>query len=442
MNTVLAYESVDLDQEGVHRISGIGCHPFSVGALFAAFTPDGTKAYVTNQNSHAISVIDGVTDKIIQTISVGFKPSFIAIMPDGTKAYVTNQGSGSVSVIDVLSDKVITSIEVGKKPYFIALLPDGSKAYVTNVFSNTISVIDTQVDRVIETLKVGDTPLFLAITPNGSKVYVVNSFSNTVSVLDTMVDKVIDTLPVGNKPHYIVITSDGRKAYVTNAGSSYFVEKDNLVVTSKGIHSNTVSVIDIPNDRIIETIPVGNKPYYMAVSPDNAKLYVVNFFSNTVSVIDAFLDKVISTIPVGSRPYFIAMTPDGRQAYVTNSGCYLSNMKGPHYFSPEGGNTNTVSVINTECYSVEETVLVDEMPLFMAITPSGNKAYIVNAFSNTISVMSHLKRNSSSSLIPNKHNLLKMFYRFTPCQSRGQMVIDRERVGGKILYEEMADDIR
>jgi YVTN family beta-propeller protein len=49
-------------------------------------------------------------------------------------------------------------------------------------------------------------------------------------------------------------------------------------------------------------------------------VYVVNTGSNNVSVIDAEQNKVVATIGVYGRPYFIDVSPDGQRAYIANSG--------------------------------------------------------------------------------------------------------------------------
>jgi len=46
--------------------------------------------------------------------------------------------------------------------------------------------------------------------------------------------------------------------------------------------------------------------------------YVTNFPDGTVSVIDAATNTVVATIPVGNEPFGVAVTPDGTQAYVVN----------------------------------------------------------------------------------------------------------------------------
>ena len=67
--------------------------------------------------------------------------------------------------------------------------------------------------------------------------------------------------------------------------------------------------------------------------------YVANSGANTVSVIDTATNTVLVTIPVGQFPSGVAVTPDGKRAYVANQ------------------NTNNVSVIDAATNTVAATVV-------------------------------------------------------------------------------------
>ena len=77
-------------------------------------------------------------------------------------------------------------------------------------------------------------------------------------------------------------------------------------------------MIDTATNTVIATIPVGNCPAGVAVSPDGATAYVANL-DGTVSVIDTATNTVTATITVGDGPSGVAVSPDGTRAYVTNS---------------------------------------------------------------------------------------------------------------------------
>ena len=69
-------------------------------------------AYITNDGSNDVSVIDLATNAVTATIPVGSNPRGVAVSPTGTQVYVSNYGTNDVSVIDTATKSVITTIPV------------------------------------------------------------------------------------------------------------------------------------------------------------------------------------------------------------------------------------------------------------------------------------------------------------------------------------------
>src|SRR2546425_1822382 len=157
-------------------------------------------AYVTNEGSNTVSVIDTSTNTVVATIPVGVFPIGVAITPDRTRAYVANAGSANVSVIDTATNTVFKTIAVGSRPLGVAITPNGARAYVANSGSNNVSVINTENNTVVKTIPVADTPDGVGITADGARAYVTNSHSNNVSVIDTKTNTVVHVIPVGVRP--------------------------------------------------------------------------------------------------------------------------------------------------------------------------------------------------------------------------------------------------
>jgi YVTN family beta-propeller protein len=99
------------------------------------------RAYVANFASNSVSVIDTSSNTVIYTIAVGTQPNGIAFTPDGTRAYVTN-GGGDVWVLATSNNAVVAKVVVGGYPSGIAITPDGTRAYVTRDNANSVWVID------------------------------------------------------------------------------------------------------------------------------------------------------------------------------------------------------------------------------------------------------------------------------------------------------------
>src|SRR4030066_277104 len=348
--------------------------PFNSNLQSAAITPDGTKLYASDSFNNTVSVIDLSINEVIAILDVGNGPSSIAITPDGSKAYVTNSGTdakpgNTVSVIDIPTNQISTII-VGLVPTNIAITPDGSKAYLTNSGTdaepgNTVSVIDVEksvidpANAVIATVIVGTRPGVIAILPDGSRVYVANLNSNTVSVIQTSNNGVIATVSenVGPTPIGIAIAGDKSKLYVANFGTP-------------DTPGNTVSIIDIGSNEVINTVTVEPNPIAILINPDSSRVYVAN--TDTITVIDIRIDIVINKIFVrGGGPTSIVITPDGSKVYLASSG------------------RNRVFVIDVSFYRIIATIFNEgSKPSSMAITPDGSNLYVTNFSDDTVSVIS------------------------------------------------------
>jgi YVTN family beta-propeller protein len=110
-----------------------------------ALTPDGKQAWVPNRQSGDVSIFDAATGDLVATIpNVGDKTDIIAFSPDGTRAFVTTRGVAQtgdpamvtgkepgISVIDVASRRVIKKVPLpGGDPHGVATRPvSGGSAY-------------------------------------------------------------------------------------------------------------------------------------------------------------------------------------------------------------------------------------------------------------------------------------------------------------------------
>jgi YVTN family beta-propeller protein len=65
-------------------------------------------------------------------------------------------------------------------------------------------------------------------------------------------------------------------------------------------------VIDAATNRIESRIPVGQRPWGIAITADG-KIYTANGKSNDVSVVDAKARRVVATIPAGDGPWGVAV---------------------------------------------------------------------------------------------------------------------------------------
>ena len=294
-------------------------------------------AYISNQSSNNVSVIDTATNTVIANVPVGTFPSGVAVNPAGTRAFVV--ALSSVSVINTATNTVIASVAVGSAAQGVAVNPAGTRAYVTNSVSNNVSVIDTATNTVVATVSVGIDPRGVAVNPAGTRAYVVNRGSTTVSVIDTASNTVVATVAMGlqnplvSGSFGVAVNPAGTRAYVVHNGSQF--------------GGQSFSVIDTATNAEVATVALASgTPRGIAINPAGTRAYVTNGgnASNFVEVIDTATHTVVATVAVGANPLGIAVTPDGTRAYVANSG------------------SNNVSVIDTAANTVVNTVAVGSAP--------------------------------------------------------------------------------
>jgi len=101
------------------------------------------EAFVTNQLSDDLMVVDLATARSVATIPIGGKPAGVGVSADGRFAYVTSPDAKAVTVVDAATRQVAGRIEVGGGPLGIAVAPDGRTVYVADWYAAAVRVIDT-----------------------------------------------------------------------------------------------------------------------------------------------------------------------------------------------------------------------------------------------------------------------------------------------------------
>ena len=136
--------------------------------------------------------------------------------------------------------------------------------------------------------------------------------------------------------------------------------------------ANTVSVLDLVYLRQDRTLQVGANPTGMATNPVRNEVYVVNTGSagqsGSLSVIDTVANRVAATIPLHRLPYFIAVEPSGHRAFVANSG------------------SNTVSVIDLDRRREVALAGTGEQPGMVMVSPDSRSLVVTNRGSGSVSI--------------------------------------------------------
>ncbi len=131
-----------------------------------------------------VSIINVSSLSVKQTITVGSYPAGMGIDTNHDRLYIANSDSDNVSVIDGLSDRLITSISVGQYPSAITYNPSDNEIYVVDDGGNSVSVINDTDNKVIGS--------FALSVPSGFNILSINPTNGDILALDTDGLSVID----------------------------------------------------------------------------------------------------------------------------------------------------------------------------------------------------------------------------------------------------------
>jgi YVTN family beta-propeller protein len=107
------------------------------------------------------------------------------------------------------------------------------------------------------------------------------------------------TIPVGSKPWAVAVNEGTGRLYSANEAA------------------NSITIVDLATRREITTLSGGSGPNAAAVNRATGRVYIANAFSNDVTVIEN--DAVIATIPTGESPWDVAVDEAADRVYVANA---------------------------------------------------------------------------------------------------------------------------
>ena len=310
-------------------------------------------AFVVNGEDGTLSVIKLADNTVTETIELLGNNNSMAMWPhhiykheaiDMTHLAIAAPGmdlseghagatpgmAGRILIVDAVTGMMEKEFEVPTMNHNAVYSPDGKEIWTSQmVMDGKVLVYDAATYTLKTTIDVGMEPAEVTFSADGSKAYVANGGDDNVSIIDPSTKAVITTIPVGDNPVAAWIGKDG-KMYVDNEDGQ------------------TVSVVSVANDNVLQTIDLGFMPGSVAhnalkselsvTDPENGKVHYYNWDAGT----NSWIHGGVFNAALGAHA--IAFTNDGDLAYVTNQGAA------------------SVSVINVASHSKLKDITVGKKP--------------------------------------------------------------------------------
>lgn len=242
----------------------------------------------------------------------------------------------------------------------------------------------------------------LAFLPvaRGATLAVANKAEATVSLIDLDSGDVVATLPTGEGPHEIGISPDGRFALVTNYGTR---EQD----------GNSLTLIDIPAASVVKTIDLGEyrRPHGVEWLDDESAAVTVEA-NQALIVVDVGRDKVTQSIGTDQEvSHMVALDPERGRAYTANIG------------------SGSVTVLDLGKGARVTNIATGDGAEGIAVSASGEHIWVTNRGADTITVL------DADTLEKAGEMASEGFPIRATATPRGQVLVTRARAGDLAIYD-------
>ena len=196
-----------------------------------------------------------------------------------------------------------------------------------------------------------------AAEAQGPALVVLNKNEASASIISLADGRTIATMPVGDGPHEVAVSPDGNWAVAANYGGR--------------TAGNSLTVLDLRNRRAVRTIDLGTyaRPHGIAWLPDGKRVVVTSEQARAVVIVDVPNGKVDRTISTGQPGHLLTLAKDGHHVYTANIAA------------------GSVSLIDLDKGTVVKTVVTGKGPEGNDVSPNGRELWAADRTLNRITIL-------------------------------------------------------
>ena len=285
-------------------------------------------------------------------------PATLAQQP---RLLVAQKGEQSLAIVDPVSGTILASVpEGGTTGHEVVASSDGRLAYVP-IYGNSgvgkpgtdgsnLAVIDIARQKIIGNVDFGHgvRPHMPIFGPKDGLLYVTTELDQSITLIDPKNLKIVGSIPTGQpQSHMLALSHDGLRGYTANVGPG------------------TVSVLDIPNRKVLKIIPVSGDTQRISITPDDRWVFTADQTQPRLAAIDTRTNQVAHWVPLEGLAYGTAPTLDGKFLLVT---------------LPE---KNKLAVVDIAAMKVIRSIDTPTDPEEVLVQPNNKSAWISSPASHT-----------------------------------------------------------
>jgi DNA-binding beta-propeller fold protein YncE len=259
--------------------------------------------FATDPDNESLTVINLYTREEIKVLTIGMRPDAALLSPsDRFVAFSSNDGS--VSVWDMFTFEQVLRVDGLGPALSITFGFDGGKLYVVEPGRKVINVVDLRQRKKVAEINLGGEPdtdaavSAMSRSADGYTGYVSVTSENRVVVLDLVDDGVKDSVPVGKSPIRPYNTADNRYVLVPNSGDG------------------TLTVLSALSKQVIATIPTNVKAREVNTGWLDTVAFIMPATGNRIGVVDLGKLKPLDPIQLPGRSDDGLVTSDSKTLFT------------------------------------------------------------------------------------------------------------------------------
>lgn len=396
--------------------------------------------YVADQAAQKVVIINGTTNDVVKSVSVGNDPLTLAYDPSFQTMLLTN--GNRVTVFNASSNQLLKNYTYDNGMFWIAVDSETGNFYLTYPYTGYIYVANGSNGYLEKGIAMpgnpSEEPTSIVFDKSTDSMYFGLS-SWSVGVINCSSRDISKIATPGGEPTSVTYDSVNGNLYVAETGSKVAVlngttgrqvatigvnaeysgmaveyPSGNIFMGNSG--SNYLYYISQSTNKIMKTSSRVYGPQGMTIDRDNGRLYVMNSNQANVSVFNASTGDFINNFRVGATtfqasPFQATWDSLNQNVYYTNNFYnYISEINtttgslvnmttvGPHtggiatdtwngylYVSCTGD--GTVSVVNTTNNTLVASIPVGSDPLSVVFDPYNGYIFVANGGSNNVTVI-------------------------------------------------------
>lgn len=295
--------------------------------------------------------------RIIAALAMAALPAAALAAPS---LFVANKRADTITKIDLASGEAVAEIATCETPHELAISPEGDLLAVACYGGEDIAFHETASLVLAHRVKLGEgaRPHGIVWHDNGH-IYATAEGRKSVFAVShprsAAAASVVESTTGQAGTHMIAVDAQGRYAWTADMGSA------------------TATLVDLKAQRAMKSVPLGQEPEGIALTPDGQTLWVSARGSNEAFALNPQTMEVRARVETGRFPLRIAVRPQGDVAITSNL------MDG------------SLSVIDLATNTITRTIAVsspEEAEARFQVTilwsGDGSKIYVAETASNTV----------------------------------------------------------